>query len=88
MGREQKPGPRGQSAVGLKPGAIVASGAGVGLGAAEEGKEGEEEGEEVAWHGGTPGARLGAGRNGRSGRALKEKGTGTLTPGPSRPGHG
>jgi hypothetical protein len=51
--------------------------------AKRESEEGEEEGEQVAWHGGTPGARLGAGRNGRNGRALKEKGTeGPLPPAP------
>lgn len=43
----------------------------------------------MVWHGRAPGARLGAGRNGRSGRALKEKGTGEPSPpSPSASGRG
>ena len=61
----------------MEPLSLVAA-----LGSEPAKRANEEEGEEVTRHGGAPGARLGAGRNGRSGRVLKEKGTEGLHPRP------
>jgi hypothetical protein len=74
----------GRLAVRVEAGAVV-SGAGlVGIGAGEESEEGEEEGEDMTWHGGAPGdsPRRRPEWPERAGPS-KKKGTEGLAPGPS-----